>query len=131
MTRGGSPKGGSVLVHRLVDGGADVEVERLADGARLLGPVEHGDRAHARGQGGDQLLSGEGPVEADRQHPDPLAVADEGVDRLAGRADSRAHEHDDALGVGGARGTRPGRSGARSVAARASIVAWTMPGTAR
>ena len=35
---------------RLAQGGDDVEVERLADRARLLGAVEHGDRA-ARSSG--------------------------------------------------------------------------------
>ena len=92
-------EGGLGLVHRLVQGGADVEVQRLADGARLLGPVEHGDGANARGQRGDELLGGEGTVEADGHQPDPFPVLDEGIDRLARRASSRTHEHEDAFGV--------------------------------
>ncbi len=56
MTRGASAKGGSGSVHGLVQRGADVEVQRFADGARLLGAVEHGDGADARGQGSDELL---------------------------------------------------------------------------
>ena len=81
MTRGARLKGGRRrLVHRLVHGGTDVEVERLADRARLLGPVEHGDGPDARGQGGDELLRREGPVEAHRDQPDPLAGVDQRVD---------------------------------------------------
>ncbi len=90
------------VFHRLVYGDANVEIKRLAEGAGLLGPVEHGDRAHARRQGGDELLGRERPVEADGHHSHPLAVLDEGVDRFARSADSRAHEHYDPLGVGSA-----------------------------
>src|SRR5262249_36342975 len=41
----------------------DVEVERFADAAGLLGAVEHRDRPHAGRQGGDEIGDREGPEE--------------------------------------------------------------------
>jgi len=47
---------------RLADAGDDVEVEGLADGAGLLRPVEHGDRADGAGERGREVLQRERPV---------------------------------------------------------------------
>jgi hypothetical protein len=50
MTRG-APRGlGCAAGQALDQGGEDVLVERLAEGARLLGPVQHGDAAGRRRQ---------------------------------------------------------------------------------
>ena len=88
-----------VAVHRLGQGGHDLEVQRLADRARLLGPVEDRDGPDGRRQGGQDLLGRERLEQADPQHPDPLAGRDEGVDRLLDGARRGAHDDDHPLGV--------------------------------
>ena len=40
-------------------GGDHVQVQRLAEGAGLLGAVEHGDLLHRLGQGLDEVLPAE------------------------------------------------------------------------
>ena len=102
MTRGAVANGGSSRVHRLGQGRDDLEVERLADGARLLGPVEDRDGPDRGRQGGDDLLGGERLEEPDPEHPDLLAGRDERVDGLLDGAAGRAHHDDHALGVGSA-----------------------------
>ncbi len=84
----------------LGQGGDDVEVERLAVGAGLLGAVEHGHLAHARGQRREQRVGRERPVEAQLEHADPLAPTDEVGHGLAHRLSARAHDHDDPVGLG-------------------------------
>ena len=78
---------------------SDVEVERLAVGAGLLGAVEHGHLAHARGQRGEQLGRRERPVQPQLEHPDPLATTDEVGHRLAHRLSGRPHDDDDPVGL--------------------------------
>ena len=80
--------------------GQHVEVERLADGARFLGAVEHGERACRRWQSGQQRRRGERAVQADGQEADLLARRGHRLDGLGRRAGGRAHEHDHPLGVG-------------------------------
>ena len=78
--------------------GEDVEEERLAVGAGLLGPVEHGDPPHAGGERGDELGSRERPVEAHLEGARPRAPADEVGHGLAHRLCARPHADDDDLG---------------------------------
>ena len=83
----------------LADRGHHVEVERLADGAGLLGAVEDGDRADGAGEGGREVLHRERPDEPDLEDADLLALRHEVVDRLVRDLGARAHQHDHALGL--------------------------------
>ncbi len=78
----------------------DVEVERLAERARLLGPIEHRDPLHGRGQGGQEVLGRERPVDADLDEADLLAARDHPLDQFVRDLGARAHHDDDALGFG-------------------------------
>ena len=78
----------------------DVLVQRLARRARLLRPVEHGDRPHGGRERPGECLRGERPEEPDVHDADLLAAGDERVDGLLDGADARAHQHHDPLGVG-------------------------------
>ena len=90
--------GGAVA---LVDvGGADVLVQRFADGADLLHAVEDGYLLHRLGHGGHQVLAGEGTEQVYLQEAHLLALGVQVVDHLLGAAAHGAHSHDDALGVG-------------------------------
>ncbi len=84
---------------RLGQRGDHVEEERLADRARLLRPVEHGDAAHGRGQRVDQRLRRERPVEPHLHHADALAARVERGHGLLHRLPARAHHHEHALGL--------------------------------
>ena len=87
----------------LSDEGRDhVQVERLAEGAGLLGAIEHGDGPRRRRQRRDQFLGGERPVQAHLEQADPLAGGRQRRDRLLRRADARTHHDDHAIGVEGA-----------------------------
>ena len=77
-----------------------IEVERLADGTRFLGAVEHGDRAGRRRQGGEERRRRERPVQPDGQETDLLARRGHRLDGFGGRAGGRAHEDDHPLGIG-------------------------------
>src|SRR5438309_336405 len=77
---------------RLVQRVDDVEEERLAGGARLLRPVEHGDRLHALRQRGDEALVVEGTIETDLDDADLLAGGGERVDSLVRRLAAGAHQ---------------------------------------
>ena len=101
MTRGCVANGRVALRRGLAQRGDHVLVERLADGAGLLGAVEHGDgldrRAAARAT---KSLEREGPVEADLEHADLLALGDQVLDGLVRGLGAGAHDHDHALGLG-------------------------------
>ena len=57
--------------------------QRFTDRARFLGPVEHGDRSHARRQRAEEDIDRERTEQAHREHADRLALGDEPADRLA------------------------------------------------
>ncbi len=71
---------------RFGERGHDVLVQGLAGGARFLRAIEYRDAAHRLGERCDERLHGERPEEADRDESHALAVLDEGVHRLLGRA---------------------------------------------
>ncbi len=78
----------------------DVQEERLADGAGLLGPVEDGDCLHRLREGSEEGGGVEGAVEADLQDADLLAAGEEVLHRLVDHVGAGAHENDHALGLG-------------------------------
>ena len=51
------------------------------------------------GQRREEVLDGEGPVQADLEHADLLAARGQVLDRLLGGLGAGAHQDDDALGV--------------------------------
>ncbi|OGA34570.1 MAG: hypothetical protein A3G80_01815 [Betaproteobacteria bacterium RIFCSPLOWO2_12_FULL_62_13b] len=83
-------------------GGDDVLIHGLADRARLLGAVEHGDGAHAARQRRDEGFGVERPVQPHGQEAHFLTARGEGPDRFAGSADAGTHLHQHPLGIGGA-----------------------------
>ena len=83
-----------VAGHRLVHRGDDLEVQRLADRARLLRAVEDRDRADGLRQRGEQRLGRERLEQADLEHAHALPARDERLDGLLDRAAGRA-DHDD------------------------------------
>ena len=89
-----------VAVHRLGQRRDDLEVERLADGAGFLGPIEDRDGSNGGWQGGHDRLRRERLEEADTEHPDLLPGRDQRVDRLLDGTAGRAHHDDHAFGVG-------------------------------
>ncbi len=88
-----------VGVHRLGDRGDHLEVQRLADRARLLRTVEHRHGPDGGRQRRHELARGERMEQAESYHADALACRGERVDRLLDRARNRSHHHDDALGI--------------------------------
>ena len=102
MTRGAVANGGVSPSIASLSAADDLEVERLADSARLLRPVEHGDCLDCWRQGREELCGREWMEEADPHQPDPLAGRVECVDRLLDRARRRAHDDRDAVRVRGA-----------------------------
>jgi hypothetical protein len=84
---------------RLAEGGDDVEVERLAHRAGLLGAVQHADLPHGRGQRLDQRLRREGPVQPHLDHADLLVPLVERRHRPPRRSPRRAHHDHDPLGL--------------------------------
>ena len=91
-----------VAAARLVQGGHHVQVHRLAHGARLLGPVQHGDALAGGGDGRREVLHGEGTVQVDLHHAYLAALLVQVVHRLLHGLGARAHDDDDFFGVGGA-----------------------------
>ena len=57
MTRGGAVNGETALGVRFGKRSGHVEIERIADGARFLGPIEHGQAADGRRQRGEERSS--------------------------------------------------------------------------
>ena len=88
--------------HGFADGGADIQVERLAQGAGLLGAVEDGDALDGFGQRLDEGVQREGTIEVDLDHADLLTLFDQVLDGLLNGVGAGAHDDDDPLGIFGA-----------------------------
>ena len=82
--------------------GHHVQVERLAQGARLLRPVEHGQRLDGFRHGVGEGLGVERPVEPHLDQADLRAPRGQIIDGLLDHARSGAHRHDHLFRVGGA-----------------------------
>ena len=98
----GEGKGDRAGGNGLGDGGDHVAIERLARGAGFLGAVQDGNALHGGGQGGDEVLDGEGAEKADLENAQLRAALVQVLDGLLGGFGSGAHEDEDVLGVGGA-----------------------------
>ena len=86
----------------LVEHGRHIQVQRLAEGAGLLGAVQHRQALEGVGQLRQQVPSGEGPVEVDLQHAHFSPLGHEGVHHLFQGAADGAHGHHHVSGVRGA-----------------------------
>ena len=86
------------LLLRLGKGNDDVEVQRVADCARLLGPVENGKASGRNRQRGDKIRDRERTVQPHSKHTDPFALRTHELDSLARCFHTRPHHYDDALG---------------------------------
>ncbi len=86
----------------LVEGGDDILIQGLTDGAGLLGAVHDGDLGAGLGQHVDEVLDRERTEQADLDQADLLAVSVQVVDDLLERVAEGAHADHDAVGVGGA-----------------------------
>ena len=80
-------------------GGDDVLIQRLADAARFLGAVQHGNALHRRRQRLQEVLDGERPHQAHLQHANLAALRGEVVHGLLNCFCARAHDDDDVLGI--------------------------------
>ena len=80
----------------------DVEVERLAIGARFLRTVEHGDALNRLRHCGQEVLSRERTIEVYGYHADLLAVGYEVIDGLTRSFRYGTHSDDDAVCIFGA-----------------------------
>ena len=83
-------------------GGAHVGVQGLAQGAGLLGAVHDGQLLAGGGDGGQELIGGEGPIQADLDEAQLLAPGVQVVDGLLGHVGAAAHDDDHPVGIGGA-----------------------------
>src|SRR5699024_9436420 len=93
---------GDVVHAGVGQSGDHVQVQRLAQGAGLLGPVQNGDLFGGGGDGGDEPVGGEGAVQPDLHQAHLLAVGVEVVDDLLGHVANGAHGDDDAVSIGSA-----------------------------
>ncbi len=84
----------------LLEGGAHVEVEGLAEGAGLFGAVEDGDGGAGGRDGAQQVLGGEGTEEVHLHEAEALAFFVEVLDGLFDDFAGGAHADDDAVGFG-------------------------------
>ena len=91
----------AALGHERVD---DVQIQRLAQGAGLLGAVEHGDASCTvcRQRLGQNLAVTNGRYRRTLTRPTFSPCGGQVVDDLLGHVADGAHGDDDALGVGGA-----------------------------
>ncbi len=80
--------------------GDDVQVQRLAQGAGLLGAVQDGDLLAVSGRTFSRALEDERTVQTDLDQADLLAVGVQVVDDFLEHVADGAHGHDDAVGIG-------------------------------
>ena len=93
---------GDVVPARFDQRRAHIDIQRVAQGAGLLGAVHHGQALDAPGQGGQQAVRREGAVEVNLEHAVFLAVLVEGGDRFVYGLGAGAHDDDHVLGIRGA-----------------------------
>ena len=105
---------GRVGLDRFTDGGADIKVQGIADGARLLGAVKNGNALNGRGQGVDHGLGIKRPVEADNDQADFVALGDQVVDGGGHGFSTGTHDDNNIGGIRVNRGNQTDGTGDRS-----------------
>ena len=88
-----------VVSTRLIEGGNNIKVYRLADRTGLLAAVENGDLLNGSRDCRREMLNGERAVQVDLHHADLAALRVQIVNGLLDRLGSRAHDDDDFLCV--------------------------------
>ena len=78
---------------------AGPHVERVADGARFLGAIEHSQVADRRGQRGKERGAHKRSVQSHFQYTDLLAPCRHVLHRLMDSVSTRSHDHDHTFGV--------------------------------
>ena len=95
-------QGSETLIPGFAQGGDDVEVERIAGRAGFLHAFQDGEFFRGLGQGIDEVLDGEGTIQANLEHADLLALGLSPFHILVGHIGAGAHDDHDVLGVRGA-----------------------------
>ena len=91
------------VVHAgLTQGGGDIQVQGLAQGAGLLGAVQNGDLLDGLGQDLQQGAGDPGTVQADQNQADLLALGGQVVNNFLCDIADGAHGDDDAVSILGA-----------------------------
>ena len=80
------------------EGGANVEVQRLAEAAGFLGTIEDGDGLHRGRDDLQEVFGGEGTEQADLHEADALALGVQQVDDFLDGFAGGAHGHNDTVG---------------------------------
>ncbi len=91
---------GDVVFAGFAQRGADVLIQRLAQGAGFLRAVEHGDGLAGRRDGGEEVLDGEGAIQVNLHEADLFSPGGQVIDGLLDGVAAGAHGDDHALGVG-------------------------------
>ncbi len=81
------------LLHGLLDGIRDVEVERFPFTTRFLGPVQDGNGFDSSGKSFNESFDVEGPIEANFDDTYLVAVLVEVFDRFMGCLTTGSHQH--------------------------------------
>ena len=89
-----------VAAASLIQSGDNIQIHRLAHGAGLLVAVQHGDPLAGGGDGGGEVLHGEGTEQVDLHHAHLAALSVQVVHGLLHGLAGGAHHHDDFLRVG-------------------------------
>ncbi len=76
-----------------------IQIQRLADGPRLLGAVEHRYRAHAARQRVEERRHRKRPIQPHLHEPHALAFRGQVLHGLARRLGAGAHQHHDPFGI--------------------------------
>ena len=85
--------------HGLTDRGADVQIQRFANGARLFRAIQYGDLFNALGHGADKVLNAERTEQANLDQADLFALAAQMVHGFVGGLCTGAHHHDDLFSI--------------------------------
>ncbi len=89
-----------VVLAGVGQGGNHVQIQGLAQSAGLLGAIQDGDLLGGGGNGRDELIGGEGAIQADLDQTHLLTVGVHVVDDFLGHVADGAHGDDDAVRVG-------------------------------
>jgi len=89
-----------IVGERLHEGGLDILIHRIADGAGFFGSIQNGDALGGFGQCGEKILDAPRPEETDLDHSDFSSLRHEMLHHLMHGFRARAHDDHDIFGVG-------------------------------